>query len=448
MKSRRFITAMLVVMMSGGVAVGAKEKPQISDTLKANCLVKITSEPGILPLNFEIVESVVLSSGVAVKAAREILDASGESIDRGVKIEISPLSSATTGKTKPGGRFMMPGGGMPPGSEMMMMRGSGGGGGGIGGGGMMGGGGFGGRMVTTPTPTVADEGTYFFRLSVELGDDVKPAAEELMKAVVANLRRTFDNAYVERLKQIEQQLTISEDSVKGAQAELSIAMGKTTTTVDLETQKELEKLMRKVQMQPSMEMLVAKKYDLLMSMANGERDVARMDARRQAIENQILKTRKEMANLTANDVVIGELEIIVEISRKRAKTVEKLVEAGKTSADKLENAVEKLARARIELAEQSRRISDSAGGGQLNDFNKDLADLAIQLAESGAEVRFIYDRLGLVEHQLKEAATVNPQLHKIKSAQARLEEATSRVNALKRQLAGLVRPTVTILSAE
>jgi hypothetical protein len=221
----------------------------------------------------------------------------------------------------------------------------------------------------------------------------------------------------------------------------------TIATADSLPPKQKE-LMRKVQMQPSMEMLIAKKHDLLSDTATGEWDGARMNARRQAIEIQIMRIRKEIANMTANDVVLGELKIIVGISERRVRTVEKLLDTGKTSAGELQNAEEKLARARIELAEHSRRISESAGGGQLNDFNKDLADLAIQLAESGVEVRFTYEQLELVEKQLKEAATFNSQMHKINTAQARLDEATNRVNALRGQLAGLARPTVTILSAE
>ena len=69
----------LAILVISPVQSDEKQSAQISNTRTANCLVKVTCDPAILPLNLETIDYLLRSSGVGGKARREVL---GISLDQ------------------------------------------------------------------------------------------------------------------------------------------------------------------------------------------------------------------------------------------------------------------------------------------------------------------------------------------------------------------------------
>ena len=81
MGTSKHVIILLTLALSGLLAAG-QDKPaasapasqrRVSDTRFASCIVRITVDPAIMPLSLENIESLLQSSGVAVKAGREVL---------------------------------------------------------------------------------------------------------------------------------------------------------------------------------------------------------------------------------------------------------------------------------------------------------------------------------------------------------------------------------------
>jgi len=66
----------LAVLVISPVQSEETQAAQISNTRTANCLVKVTCDPAILPMNLETLDYLLHSSGVGGKARREVLDIS------------------------------------------------------------------------------------------------------------------------------------------------------------------------------------------------------------------------------------------------------------------------------------------------------------------------------------------------------------------------------------
>jgi len=106
----------------------------------------------------------------------------------------------------------------------MMMGGVGGGMmGSMGMGGMGMGGMYGGPAPQSPRAGV--EQNAMLKLSVQLPEDVKPAAEEFLKALVANLRKALWNAYEGQAKELKDLADFAESRRHDAANDLEIAMG-------------------------------------------------------------------------------------------------------------------------------------------------------------------------------------------------------------------------------
>lgn len=273
MRTAKCVVPLLIVALTGMAAVtvtsGQDNAAQQPLNITADCLVKITVDPSVLPLNMETLEGLLHSSAVRGKAMTDVLGP-GAAADRHEIIFIEWLSEA--GQT-PGAK--MPRSSVEYGSDSMMREfqeiygreyakvlgtsagtpkekgvsttgyGMGGGGsmGGVGGGtgggmmGGMGGGGmsmgmgmggmggmggiYGGPASSETTQTV--ERSVVIKLTVALPDELRPLAKELLDALVVNLRNSLGDAhdkYTEGLKTLltsaKSQREQAEQNVQGA----------------------------------------------------------------------------------------------------------------------------------------------------------------------------------------------------------------------------------------
>jgi hypothetical protein len=209
-----FILAMLVI---SPVQSDEKQATRISNTRTANCLVKVTCDPAILPLNLETIDYLLHSSGVGGKAHREVLDISPDQYDDLFIIEYVqslasddfggaglPLRDSRTGRSSKSegdmdeyeyammmemememgklyGDMMDPTGSMPStrssrGRQRTRRIPSTS------------------RTITATSDFSADEQTFLFSLHIELPEQVKPLAMEFMSDLVENLRQVLTDA--------------------------------------------------------------------------------------------------------------------------------------------------------------------------------------------------------------------------------------------------------------
>jgi hypothetical protein len=204
-----------------------------------------------------------------------------------------------------------------------------------------------------------------------------------------------------------------------------------------------------IPMDVPLEPLLDEKHDLLRDKRVLEMDVARMEARHTAIEEQIAKMSNEINTKVEDDPITREMQEIVDMYSERCSKFEKLAsEGGRVSSPELESEMSRLVQAKKELAKRRGELSRSAGGDQLTRFNNGLADIMIDLAEKRAELGVVDKQLKQIEGQLTMATMFDPQVSQIRLAQQTLEMTNQRVRELENLLAGLREPTVTVLGVD
>jgi len=196
------------------------------------------------------------------------------------------------------------------------------------------------------------------------------------------------------------------------------------------------------------EMLLGEKNYLFREKQNLEMELARLRGRIPAIEEQIVRIKQEIDQKVQGDQVSEELRKILAGQVKYFERVKRLVDDGSVSNSELDDAEEKLTRAKIELARRREQIGVSAGTDQLAKFSNELAMQAIDMAEKKAMLEIVSNQLNQTEQQLTFADVTDPQVSRIRMATQALETAERRVNELNTRLVNLQLPTVSVLGGE
>jgi hypothetical protein len=108
---------------------------------------------------------------------------------------------------------------------------------------------------------------------------------------------------------------------------------------------------------------------------------------------------------------------------------------------------EGVAKARIDLARRQEELTRQAGGGQLEEFTKELSRMAIDKAEKEAQLQIVRKQLDEVQKQLMQALTFDPEAARLRLAQEALDITGRRVAELQTQIANLQPPTVLVIGA-
>ena len=193
------------------------------------------------------------------------------------------------------------------------------------------------------------------------------------------------------------------------------------------------------------EMLLSEKSNLLREKQNLEMEIARLQGRGPAIDEQIMRIKKEIDQKIQDDQVSEELRKILDLQVQYLEEIKKLTDVGRASNNEVADAEEKLARARIELARRREQIGASAGTDQLAKFSNELAMQAIDMAEKKAMLEIVSNQLDRTEQQLTAGDISDPQISRIRMAMQALEVAERRVNELNARLVNLQLPTVSVL---
>lgn len=259
MKTNNFRTTTIVfVLLSLAIPTIAQE------TRSASCIIKVTADPTVLPIDTDFLEDLTYSSAVVGKAGRDVLDIPYELALQ--LIEVIPLSGFGPGSggvgmgmmgveesyTWPSKPRFFPENpstdlsvsdfiknkateeATPPKSTTPRMTGarttsS--------------------RQITSPiykpAPQIVipEEKSVVLTLKVDLSTEekIKPAAEQFLKAITTNLRNVLLENYDEYIGRLNDHIRYVEVEVKEAQEALDQAMGKKTKTpADYFTEEQLE----------------------------------------------------------------------------------------------------------------------------------------------------------------------------------------------------------------
>jgi hypothetical protein len=280
----------------------------------------------------------------------------------------------------------------------------------------------------------AAEQTLLFWLSVKLGNDVKPAAEEFMDALVGSLRGTLVKVFEDYKLRFNNQLQLAEQEATSAENDLR------------EKQKTLREISRS---------RVLDRDKILADIYRLRQDV--QTAKMNQVSNQVIidATTKRIADIQAkikdkleNDPITIELQKIVEMSDKLVEQAEMEVTAGRMPATQLEDIKVKLARARIEIARRREQLSSSVGGNLIESLNKELADRSIRATQDEASIRSQEQQLAEAESLLAKADDYELLSLKADIAKQNLQESILWRDRTSRQIRFLQSPMVSILGGE
>jgi hypothetical protein len=463
MKTTKTIVILLALVLLTAAAVQPAEamvKPKISDTRTASCLVKITSDPAVLPLSDIIINYLLHSSGVAGKAAREVLDISPDQASDLFTIEdvakysatlprsssrsrtaATRTASSSSARSRTAARPRTPtttAARTPRPAKTTTTRTPA----------------FPGvadreydlyyrqptpgrrTPTTTKSPTPTDEQTYLLKLQVELGEEVldepiKPAAEEFMNALIENLHSALNIAFKDYRDKISNQQDLASEEATRAEIKL-VKMQK-----ELRNISDYRDLSRNV---------------ILNDISNLRTDIQKFEMQNasnliemRAITKEIADIEVKIRGKVKNDPITIELQRIVDIQTDSLKRTQELVKEGAVSSAEVDDVLEKLARARIELAKRSEEISKAEGGNRVSQLSSKLAQYTQRMAQ--------YElTLSGKKEQLDEARdfldrTDNYELLSLKADIARqsLSMALMWFEQIERKARSIQPPSVTVL---
>jgi len=221
--------------------------------------------------------------------------------------------------------------------------------------------------------------------------------------------------------------------------------------ITLATREALQSLNRDAPAGPeggvSAEQLVVKRHELNEKLESSEVEAASLQARRQAIEKQIAELRRDIDLAIDQDPLVRELQRLVQVVTETEGKVKATYQAGMAADMATEEALERVVKAKIELARQREAVAQAAGGELLTKFHSELSEISVRQAEMGAQVGVVRDQLRKTEAQLAQAATAMPQRIERDLAMQSLRQAEERVQDLRQRLANLQEPTITIIGA-
>ena len=430
--TKRAMLILISILLTTGIAISMETK--ISDTLTASCLIKITSDPAILPLDDTTIDYLLHSSGVGGKAAKEILDTqlSKEALGEAIQIEwladegdmsrdLGSLPHETELYVEPENQTMRARGEMDEdiaGSRPRRSTGR--------------------RTISEPSD-ITNEQMILIRIAVNLQPDdilteVKPAAEEFMNAAIDNLKAALTGAFDEHRQRLNGRLRLAEEEVSRTEQQLS----------------DMQERLRSIAGSRILD-----KDNILNNIMNLRRELQDTKMEQdsdqvivEAITNKIAETQAKLKEQLAKDEVTSEMQKIIENQRQQVEAAKQLVERGMAGRENLAEAENKLTRARIELAQRREQMGRSAGGDLIESLNRELADRSIQSAQNQVKINALNHQLAEAEELLNRADDYELLSLKADIAKQNLREAIIWRDRISRQDRLIQSPSVTVFGGE
>ena len=434
METQKRLIIVLILILLGTTPARPQEKtmPAGSGSRMASCVVRVTSDPAVLPLSFQMVRELLHSSSVLGKAARDALGlAQEESLGL---FDVEPLShdfigsrtdqATDIGMNPDAGAARSPSSGsVPPEPSYPRIAGTRGPSSG----------------TAVPSLVPVAEHTFVFLLKVDFrqadqlgtGRAVKPLAEEFMNALIANLRNVLTNAFDEYAGRLKGQLQLAEEEAARAEGDLR---------------------QRQAQLREISGSYVMDRDSILGQINNLRNEIQQIEMKHASDQVTVDATAKRVAELQAamqfemqKDPITNELERLLEIQAENFHNVEKLSDSGRVSATELADAQEKMARSKIELAQRREQLSKSKGGNQIESLNNALTNLSMGIAQYRAQLDGYREQLAQAEALLGKADDYELLSLKADVARQNLQEVLVWRDRLSRQMRLIQPPDVSVI---
>jgi hypothetical protein len=446
---RIMVLIVATVLIAGMVQAAEQPQAKLSSTRQASCLVKVTCAPAILPLGFETIDYLLHSSGVGGKAVREVLNVSTDQVPGDyctIEYVQELISNATQNPSRgrssgpeemdeyeyamkmemEAQRNEMPMGKPKPSTSSPRFRG------------------FSRRTPSTAsvipatTNLPAEEQAYLFSLNIQLPLEVKPAAEELMDALLYNLRTALAGAFEEHMQRLMDQLKLADDETARSEDELK------------QKQQELHSIFGS---------RILDRNLILNNISNIRSDIQKIEMD-QAVERatvdattkRIAETKAKIQEEIDKDTVTKELLKMIDLNMVQLHDTKKLVDSGQGPAadSDLAEAWEKLTKTRIELAQRREQLSKSAGGNLIESLNLQLANYSIEAAQNQAKLKSLEEQIGEATQLLVPGKAEDYELLSLKAAIAKqnLREAVLWRDRVSRQARIIQPPSVSVIGGD
>jgi hypothetical protein len=272
------------------------------------------------------------------------------------------------------------------------------------------------------------EQVLLLHLVVDLPDDANPVAVEFMRELVRNLQDALRGFYEVCIDRFDRQLRIAEEEIERTQSELR------------KLQDELRNTRNSVVLEDRIGTLREKLETTKMNLASNQ-------AMATAITEQIEKARIDLDHQLQTDSVTKELELLHKLTEQQIAEMKKMSDAGRVSQAEIQQLEEKLARARIDLAKRREELSKAGGGSLIESLNRQLADLAIQDTRTRKLMENYQQQIDEANEDLAKAADFETLSLKVGIAKQGLQETLIWRDRLSRQIRMLQEPAASVLGA-
>jgi hypothetical protein len=278
--------------------------------------------------------------------------------------------------------------------------------------------GYGREELVDPSPVSAGSTQdLLIHFELQLTDEHAPAATEAMEAIIDllgnTLQRDFD-LYKERMTkradQVQRQAADAEMQVRKLQANLQ----------ELSPSKELHR-------ESLMEEISTCRDQIRRNQLDDELNRAMADNLSQQMEEAKKKADIQMAG----DPVLKDLETMLVISKERVDAAKQLVTAGQANQASLQDAMEKLTRANIELSQRREQIGISAGTERINELLKRMSDISLQMTKYRIQLDRLNQRILEAENQLDKSVDYEMLSMRLELAKEKLRESLRRAESIR-----------------
>jgi hypothetical protein len=432
MEARNRFVILLILFLFVSVPAQSANRPAgapISSTHTASCLVKITFDPLVLSLDGITIDYLMHSTSVGGRVAREILDISPDQVSEIFIIETLggssgralpeplPMRRATAGMNGYEYERMMERERLGREYTASIARS-----------------GSSRRTLATTPPSPAADQTILLKLQVNLPENVKPAAEEFMYALVDSLRSTLVQVFEDYKLRFESQLKLADQEATRAETDLR------------EKQKTLREISRSRVLDRAQ--ILADIYRLRQEVQAARMSQASNQVIIEATTKRISEIQIKITEQLENDAISIERQKIIDLIGKLLIEATRQAKAGTIPISQVNEIKEKLARARIEKATRRESLSKSLGGNLIESLNKELADRSIQETEDEASLTSREKQLIEAESLLAKADDYELLSLKADIAKQSLQESILWRDRTSRQIRLLQSPMVSILGGK
>jgi hypothetical protein len=438
-----------LVMLSAMILPAAAQPPEAGQKGSADCMVKIEFAPNVLPLEWDLVNSLVNTSPIKDQAARDAGQASLEyAVTFGPAEAAAGVGTTQPPDVRPGPPAIRPsvgtGVGVRPGALSRMVpaparRGVGPGYYAVG----RTGGSFAqpGRLAPASgryAGGVLAEGVLLGRLAVHVPGGSDELAEQLMAAVCRRLEQALDQTSKTWLKRAKGRMAVLEEEARRAEKHLTLLQEARQALFDKAGRSDLLR-----------ESVLGDIKNLESGKDRLEMTVAEAQAEGNALMARIAMIGKKVEAGMKDDPIAAELEKIVTGREAELQRVKTLAGRGAASDAEVRAAHAQVAQARVEVLRRREEVNRAAGAEQLGRLNADATSASVRLVSSQKGLELITARLKQIkEKSLLALADEFERLEpKVQLASRDYMELTQLKGDLEGEVRTLRPPAVTIIGA-